>query len=81
MALGGHEEGRENDPMCIIPAQPVDAPTVPGPFSGDRRENVQILSFMNALSCMGLITDPLSINLPELGDPPDSKHSALMISA
>jgi len=71
VSVGGHEVGREDDPLCIVPAQPVDAPAVQGPFSGARREDAQLWSFLGVLSCAGLANNPLTVHLPEAGDPPD----------
>jgi hypothetical protein len=45
IGLHGTEPGREDDPLCIIPPSPLDAPTVEGPLAKDRREDLQILAF------------------------------------
>jgi hypothetical protein len=63
------EPGREDDPLCIIPASPLDAPALEGPLTKDRREDLQILAFTLAVSLAADGGHPIDIRPG--GDPPD----------
>jgi hypothetical protein len=63
------EPGREDDPLCIIPASPLDAPALEGPLTKDRREDLQILAFTHAVSLAADGGHPIDIRPG--GDPPD----------
>ena len=69
IGLHGVRKGRPDDPMWLVPASPFDMPAIAGPLSKDRREDLQVWTFLLAAAAQREGQHPLGVRRGE--DPPD----------
>lgn len=70
VGVSGFEPSEEGDPFVIAVAGPFDAPVAVGPLNKDRREDLQLWSFLFALGLTTGGPHPLTVSCPS-SDPPD----------
>ena len=68
VGLGGYSPEDVDDPFEIIGAV-LDRPFLAGPIDKHRREDLQVLSVLEALSGVGMLRHPIEVRVGE--DPPD----------
>lgn len=65
----GHEDENPDEPFVLVPPSPVDHRVLAGPVDKDRREDLQLWGWLQALAVHGALRHPVSVGPG--GDPPD----------
>jgi hypothetical protein len=70
IGLTGYDEDRPDDPMTIVSGALLDQPLLQGPIAQQRREDLQLLNFLQGVTAAGA-THPIEI---QRGDEPPDRY-------
>jgi hypothetical protein len=69
LGVGGYSGDDRDNPFIVVAGGPLDSPCIKGPLTKPRREDLQVLSALGALSWTGVLLDPIEVLVGS--DPPD----------